>query len=351
MNNDKIIIEERNRIHQIMYGKDIISEAVITKVLGSLTDDVLRKTIQNSIKKNIDELVNKAVTKQAAQFAKNSIDDIIKNGGKNYISRASIKGGGLRNLYDDVAKAAFKKDFKQLSAVDKMAVRTQTSIAIKNVDDDILRQSAKNARKRLVKINNYNKFGITALQDSKLRMWWNTLKSKGLNFNRAIAWKWAKRLGIAIGLVLLWANLNKDKKDPTKCPDGQYFDEKTKKCKTPDPVDPVDPSPSLYSNCSSFPYRKGCISPIIGEVQKCLGLSVDDKFGPNTANALSLNNYGNEITEPIYNKIKEKCDTTQITPTPTTTIPLTPEQTYGIEPTPQQFEGGTQTIKINADEI
>jgi hypothetical protein len=233
-----------------------------------------------------------------------------------------------------------------------MAVKTQTSKAINNLDDDVLKQIAKQERKKLIKINKYNKFGITSLQDSKLRMWWNTLKSKGLNFNRAIAWKWAKRLGIAVGLVLLWANMNKEDDDPTKCGEGEYYDEKTKKCKTykptPDPVDP-DPNPSLYSNCSSFPYRKGCISPIIGEVQKCLGLIVDNKFGPITAKGLSLNNYGNEITETIYNEIKKKCGTTP-TPTPTP-IPLTPEQNYGIDPNPNQKETGVGYEEVSITDI
>ena len=352
MNNTKLIIEEQNRIRQIMYGNDVISEAAITKILGSLTDDVLRKTIQNSIKKNIDELVNKAVTKQATQFAKNSVDDIIKNGAKNYISRASVKGGGLNKLYDDVAKAAFNKPFKQLTPIDKMAVRTQTSNAIKNLDDDALRQSAQIARKRLVKINKSNKFGITSLQDSKLRMWWDTLKSKGLNFNRAIAWKWAKRLGIAVGLVLLWANMNKEDDDPTKCGEGEYYDEKTKKCKkyvpVPDPVNP-DPVNPIYSNCNGFPYRKGCISPIIGEVQKCLGLIDDNKFGPITEKGLSLNNYGNEITETIYNEIKQKCGTTPA-PTPIP-IPLTPEQNYGIDPNPNQKETGVGYEEVSITDI
>jgi hypothetical protein len=109
---------------------------------------------------------------------------------------------------------------------------------------------------------------------------------------------------------------------------------------------------TTYTNCSSFPYKKGCVSPIIGEVQKCLGLSVDNKFGPQMVSSLSLNNYGTEISEDVYNKIKSKCGSTiTITPPKPITPPLTQDQTYGIEPTPQEFEGGTQTIKINADEI
>lgn len=350
MNNDKIIIEERNRIHQIMYGKDIISEAVGAKIVGSLTEDALVKAIQKSIKNNIDEVVNKATTEQLARTATNTIDEIIKDGSKSYFSRVK----NLNLLKRDIARAAYKKEWANLLPDQKTTILTQSQKAIKQMDDDVIKQSAKEARERLVKINKYNKFGITSLQNNKLTIWWNKLKSKNLRFNRAIAWKWAKRLSIPVALVLLWVNYHKPEGDPTKCiGKNQYFDEKTKKCKTykptPIPVDP-NPTPSLYTNCYEFPYRKGCDSPIISEVQKCLGIAVDGKFGPQMEKALSLNNYGTEITEDVYNKIKAKCGSTT-TITPPTPTPLTQDQTYGIEPTPQEFEGGMQTIKINADEI
>jgi hypothetical protein len=109
-----------------------------------------------------------------------------------------------------------------------------------------------------------------------------------------------------------------------------------------------------YFDCNQFPYKKGCRSSIIGEVQKCLGIKVDNAFGNDTEKALASNKYGNEITDEVYKQIKSKCDSIvqpTTTTSTTTTTTLTPGQEYGSEPTPQEFEGGTQTSRINASEI
>jgi len=109
-----------------------------------------------------------------------------------------------------------------------------------------------------------------------------------------------------------------------------------------------------YFDCNQFPYKKGCRSSIIGEVQKCLGIKVDNTFGNDTEKALESNKYGNEITDEVYKQIKSKCDSIvqpTTTTTTTTTTTLSPGQLYGTEPTPQEFEGGTQTARINTSEI
>ena len=80
-----------------------------------------------------------------------------------------------------------------------------------------------------------------------------------------------------------------------------------------------------YTACTDFPYKKGCSSTIVDEVQKCLGLPNDGKFGPKTEAKLKELGYGTEITQEVYNKIKEKCGTGGTSGTTTTTTLPAPE--------------------------
>jgi hypothetical protein len=110
---------------------------------------------------------------------------------------------------------------------------------------------------------------------------------------------------------------------------------------------------TTYTNCTDFPYKKGCSSSVIANVQGCLGISNDGKFGPKTEKTLSNAGYGTVITKKVYDKIMSKCSTTNNTTNGTTTTitTLTPNQQYGIEPTPQEFGGGTQTTFVSSSDI
>jgi hypothetical protein len=70
-------------------------------------------------------------------------------------------------------------------------------------------------------------------------------------------------------------------------------------------------------NIDTTPLTYGCKSSKIGEIQKCLGVSVDNKFGPLTREALIDNAYdmSKGITKEIYTKILAACNpsTTQTT--------------------------------------
>ena len=190
-------------------------------------------------------------------------------------------------------------------------------------------------------------------QKTLLKKWkksWNS-KKRG-----PIPWKtiarWAGILGVTAMIVYAWLS-DVDDDENHECPAGKMWDDTKQRCVpiTPTPEPEPEPNP-IYSECNNFPYKKGCISPVIAEVQKCLGITNDGKFGPNTEKVLMNNGYGYEISEDDYKKIKSKCSSTVIPPTPKPTpTPLTPEQEYGIEPTPQDFTGGMQTNKLKADEI
>ena len=121
----------------------------------------------------------------------------------------------------------------------------------------------------------------------------------------------------------------------------------------PKPIPVVDPNPIVnptYTNCTDFPYKKGCQSPIIAEVQKCLGLTNDGKFGPNTEQKLKSLGYGVEITKEVYDKIKLNCgSSTNTITTPTTTLSY--DQQYGISPNPNQAETGSGYETISMDDF
>jgi hypothetical protein len=63
-------------------------------------------------------------------------------------------------------------------------------------------------------------------------------------------------------------------------------------------------------NIDTTPLTYGCKSPKIAEIQKCLGVGVDGKFGPNTRKELIAKSYdmSNGITKDIYNKVLAACN-------------------------------------------
>ena len=64
---------------------------------------------------------------------------------------------------------------------------------------------------------------------------------------------------------------------------------------------------SDYRECNTFPYTKFCKSPVVKEVQKCLGVTDDSYFGPVTDDAL-FKQYGtHSLTQSIYKQIMTKC--------------------------------------------
>jgi hypothetical protein len=85
---------------------------------------------------------------------------------------------------------------------------------------------------------------------------------------------------------------------------------------------------TVYTNCTTFPYKKGCQNSAISEVQDCLGLTPDGKFGPNTEAALVAKGYGTEITQDVYNKVKANCGGSTVSTTTTTT--LNPADNYTL---------------------
>jgi hypothetical protein len=85
-----------------------------------------------------------------------------------------------------------------------------------------------------------------------------------------------------------------------------------------------------YSSCTDFPYKKGCKSTIVSEVQGCLGLTADGRFGPKTEKALIDKGYSKEISQETYDKIKVNCGSSSTTSSTTTTTTINPATNYDL---------------------
>ena len=88
------------------------------------------------------------------------------------------------------------------------------------------------------------------------------------------------------------------------------------------PVGP-NPNPRPWVNCTTFPYKRGCKNNELVEIQKCLGISSDGKFGKDTERALKDKGYDTIITKELYDKIMSNCGNT----TTTTTRKFVPDET------------------------
>lgn len=69
-----------------------------------------------------------------------------------------------------------------------------------------------------------------------------------------------------------------------------------------------------YRDCPDFPFTQGCVNDKIGEIQKLLNIKSDNKFGPQTLEALKTAGKSSTITKTDYEDLKNK-----VKPTSTTT--------------------------------
>lgn len=77
-----------------------------------------------------------------------------------------------------------------------------------------------------------------------------------------------------------------------------------------------------YKNCTGT-YTQGCKSNVISQVQTCLGLKADGKFGPNTQKALVAKGYTNGFKDSDVDKICGK-----VQPSPEVPSPETPKAEF-----------------------
>jgi hypothetical protein len=112
------------------------------------------------------------------------------------------------------------------------------------------------------------------------------------------------------------------KNDPCKDKPNTIWNEKTQTC-----VPSGKGGGKKWKDCSNFPLTKGCKSSKVSEIQSCLGITADGKFGPMTEKTLSSKGYGTSVTQEVYDKIMSNCGKTSNDVTTTTTTIYSPERT------------------------
>lgn len=260
--------------------------AIDKKVINKLGGNVTRETISNAFV---------AMTK-SANLTEESIQNILNNIGKpdlfKALSSKGISGNNSRLLLNDVSQSLFKKPYLSLQSFEREALsRTINSMNRKKLRKELAQKLISQAPEKV----------------SKLKKLWN--RAKRIPTSKILKWSALTLLSVAS----IWAIIHYWDEDVTK------EDEDEKK---------IDDggggggggnggggggSSTTYTQCSDFPYKKNCSSSIVAEVQKCLGLYNDGKFGPKTEAKLNQLGYGSEITKEVYDKIKEKCGTNTVT--------------------------------------
>lgn len=64
---------------------------------------------------------------------------------------------------------------------------------------------------------------------------------------------------------------------------------------------------SKYTQCDSFPIKKGCKGGKVVDIQECIGAKPDGYFGPKTESMLTEKGYPTEVTQEVYDKIMKNC--------------------------------------------
>lgn len=87
-----------------------------------------------------------------------------------------------------------------------------------------------------------------------------------------------------------------------------------------------------FTECNDFPLKKGCKGSKVGEVQACLGIKVDNKFGGETEKAISSKYNTTTVDQSTYDKIIADCKKTPVTP-PVVDPNVDPKPPVVIDPT------------------
>ena len=376
--NRNVILEggELSKILQVM-GKD--SKALLSAELSGL-ESVSKLVGKSKRFKTTEELLQsiqagrinasdilKDVLKNPSKFA-NKFPEIYKSASSNYAHQLMNSKSELAIKFQN-ATPAERKELLQQSGYSKQAIEKITqevrTIEKSNLKSGIDNQKIKSGTKESEALSkekhiskNKNKFreyynnGKGKITELKKNEWVRRgfLKKRG-GLGKPVKWSitvrkilaWAAVAGVTYWILKKWLFDN-----------DILPDEDVKKTDGGNNGGNNGGNQTTYQNCTSFPYKKGCEGTIISEVQKCLGLNADGKYGDDTVNGLKNKGYGDgtEITQDIYNKIMDKCKSKPITPTPTPTpTKLTYDQEYGLEPNPNQSEKGSGYQNISFDDI
>ena len=293
-----------------------------------------------SVLKNTD-MINiaaklKTISPEIASKLKGMIgkSDAILDIAKKVYPNGAVMGAEAKSL--EIAQRYYKKFGIEAKEVEQMLkdslqksrdIKINPKINIKATEEivaasgksekqikELIKQDSFFAKKKKYFTDLYNRLKSGGISKETLQRW----KQKGfLNSAGKISWKkvalWAVAIGVGYNVLKDMLNKNGVPIDNTDTGGG------TGGSGGGTGGSGGGTGGSAFKECTDFPYKKGCSSSVVSEVQKCLGLSADGKFGSKTEQALTAGGYGTEITKEVYDKIKEKCGTGGTTTT--TTVP------------------------------
>jgi len=316
--NNKEILNEISRINDIMKYDKILSEAT-TPVM---------ETINKAIREALDEFIKLEIKKTIGTLTGDAAKKALKN--RSFTTKL------IENNVDEIAEMVSKKlpGGRQLSSYEKGYI---LNAAQDNLDDIVKQQSKAILGKGLVgRTFDATKRILGTIRQGKLKpkSWW---KKSGIF--KKWGWvneageltkkgKWRMRAILGAGVVAWWMmSDNDDEPMPEiKTDDNGKIDGNGK-------INNNNSGGSTsYTECTDFPYKKWCSSSVVSEIQSCLGLGADGKFGPKTEKTLKNKGYGTEITKEVYDKIKANCGSSSSSTTTTTTIPAPNFQDIDVDP-------------------
>ena len=279
-------------------AQGLIDSKILSKLGGNISRDSVSKAFV-------------AMTK-SQKLTKESIELILTNFGKSKDLFKTLKVSSNKSLLilDDVSQSVFNKPYSSLTQVEKDALkRTINGMNPKKLRQALIKELVVKTDSKVL---------------NKLKKLWGGVK----RLPKTKVLKWTAGLGLsawAIYAIIKYWDDDVTIEDEDK--------EKVKKDEDGDGGGGSGDSSTSYTTCTNFPYKKWCNSSIVAEVQKCLGIVDDGKFGPKTEKALSDGGYGSEITQDVYNKIKEICGTNNtVNTTITTTLPGPEFQDLEVNP-------------------
>ena len=278
---------------------------------GFMNSAILKSGTKNT---KMIELAAQDIVKSPA-FAQKYFKSWVEGGGRPGLEKALKQSGKYSE--DAITQIVIQTE-KNLTTLEKMSKvklkvnpkATEEIIAASGKSEkqvkELIKQDSFFAKKKKYFTDLYNRLKSRGISKETLQRW----KQRGfLNKNGKISWKkvalWAVAIGISYNVLKDMLNKGGVFIDDTDTGGGNGNGNGG----NGNGNGGGNTGGSTFKECADFPYKKGCSSSVVSEVQKCLGIGADGKFGSKTEKALTDGGYGTEITQDVYNKIKEKCGT------------------------------------------
>lgn len=297
---DKKLLNEISRVKSIINHGLIIENisSIINKLIFNGVRADINPLLTNLLRniKNNSELNNFLKDSSNIKSLKDNIIDLIKMDSKKY-NLSNAEKISLVSLSDDELKQLLGNDLKDYIKIIKPDLKSSTVDNIKAAISNGAGRLTDKLKRDWVKMAILTKDGKGGYKVSKVKV---------------VAW--AAAIGYTYYKLKNWF-------------EGEGIP-------VEDDSTPVEPTPTIkpkFTEKSDFPFKKGDMSEKIKEVQVCLGLTADGKFGNATEQILLSLGVGNTITKELYDEIIKVCKEKRGTISSGTPQTLTPSQETGVE--------------------